>query len=115
MAKVKHPLMSIGASGSIGRAITFTKSRGVAICKGFSVSLDRESEEQLILRGVYSSGVVVWNGLSQPQKDVWNDSASGKKVTGFNLFMKNYMNNNYPPIEIGEYDVSEYGNCKYSV
>jgi len=44
----------------------------------------------------FAAGVAAWQVLSGPAKKIWNDLAGhGYKMSGYNLFLRNYMLSNY--------------------
>ena len=95
MAKVKVPLGSFSASGAIAKTLSFRKALGRHIVSRFHKPNDYRKKDpsvsQLTQRALYSAGVVAWNVLSQNEKDDYAIDALPKHLTGFNLFMKEYL------------------------
>jgi hypothetical protein len=42
-------------------------------------------------RQKYADGVLVWQGLTDAQKLIYNIKAEGKRMSGYNLFLKKYL------------------------
>jgi hypothetical protein len=45
-------------------------------------------------RTVYADGIIAWQGLTLPEKLSYNARAKGKTMSGYNLFMREYLNSN---------------------
>jgi len=48
--------------------------------------------EQIKNRGDLRDAVVAWQNLTDEQKEVYNESARGLPMSGFNLFVKSWLN-----------------------
>jgi len=46
---------------------------------------------QQIARGKFTDGHTAWTVLTEEQKDVYRDKAVGYALTGYNVFMKEYI------------------------
>lgn len=114
MAKVKRPLMSHSASGSIGKSLIYTSALKRGIVKGFFVSKDKSTEDQLYIRSVFNAGVAEWKSMTPEEKAAYNLQSKGKILTGYNIFIKNYMKENYNPENYGVYENSYYEDCFYA-
>lgn len=42
-------------------------------------------------RQKYADGVLAWQGLTEEQKNQYNEKAKGKRMSGYNLFLKEYL------------------------
>lgn len=49
---------------------------------------------QQALRGTFADGVANWQGLTTLEKVEYNNRAKGKKMSGYNLFLREYMLSN---------------------
>ena len=49
------------------------------------------------IRGQFKSGHQAWSLLTEEQKDVYRNRAVGYPLTGYNIFMKEYIKENYTP------------------
>ena len=49
------------------------------------------------IRGQFTAGHTAWTALNEEEKDVYRERAVGHALTGYNIFMKEYINENYVP------------------
>ncbi|MEE8341922.1 MAG: hypothetical protein V3R52_07480 [Candidatus Neomarinimicrobiota bacterium] len=49
------------------------------------------------IRGQFTAGHTAWTNLTDNQKQVYRDRAVGHALTGYNIFMKEYIKENYVP------------------
>lgn len=42
-------------------------------------------------RGIFTDAVAGWQGLTDEQKEVYNKKAVGKRMSGYNLFLSEYL------------------------
>jgi len=42
-------------------------------------------------RTKFADGVLAWQNLTSDKKKIYNKRASGKQMSGYNLFLRNYM------------------------
>jgi len=49
------------------------------------------------IRGQFTAGHTAWTSLTEEQKQVYRDRAVGHALTGYNIFMKEYIKDNYVP------------------
>ena len=52
---------------------------------------NRQTEIQQAHRQVYTDGYTAWRALTEEQKDVYNNKAKQKRMSGYNIFMREYM------------------------
>jgi len=57
MAKLKAPLMSLGASGALGKSIVYFPWKGLDVVREYVIPANPKSDDQLIQRGYFSEGV----------------------------------------------------------
>jgi len=50
-----------------------------------------KTEPQQAWRAIFSDGVVAWQALSEESKNGYRDLAKSLDITGFNLFMREYL------------------------
>jgi len=113
VAKVNAPLFSFKAFGSVGKGITYTASKGINIVKRFFKSKDNLTSRRLQIRETYQEGILAWKDLTPEQKQGYEEQASGKTLTGYNLFMQEFLNENIPAYIYGLYGNTSYGKCVY--
>ena len=71
MATVTGPLMSMDASGQLGKAIVFTHGWGENIVRIYVPTNTSNTVNQQTIRGYFSTSVSAWNALTSPQKEAW--------------------------------------------
>ncbi len=53
-----------------------------------------QTESQQANRQKYADGIIAWQGLTNIQKEVYNERAKYKNFSGYNLFLKEYLLSN---------------------
>lgn len=84
--------MSIAASGTIGKAVTFQKSGKLNIARKkpelpYSLTLPQQYQ-----RWLYQDYIAYWHTLTPAQKQAYTTLAVGKHMSGFAYFMKVMLN-----------------------
>lgn len=113
MSQVVGPLFSLNAKGKWGNTLTFTSAFNRNIVKKTPRTKLPASGNQLGVRKVFSDGIVAWNGLPIEEKEEYNQKAKGKSLTGFDIFISDYMNENLKKLGWGKYGAGKYGVNKY--
>jgi len=88
MVKVKGPLFSIDARGTLGEAITFKDGHGGVRVEQKPVPSDRRSAAQMAQRSSYSSCVDYWRGLDELRKAICVEEGERLCMTGFNFCIR---------------------------
>ena len=93
MAKVKGPLLSLSASGSIADSMTFGKWKGVNTCRIKSVPTNPNTAGQQAQRTTFQNAVNSWKAQDQATQDSWTSRARamGLNMSGFNLYVREYI------------------------
>ncbi len=91
MAKVTGPLMSISASGTIGKSLTYGAWKGIAWCREWFVPANPKSDEQVNVRTAFDMLVLLWQDAHPSVKDFYNVFAEGTQMSGFNQWMSRGM------------------------
>jgi hypothetical protein len=91
MAKSRHPLFSLSARGGFARSLIFLKG-----LKGHNVTFFHRpnknvSNKQKIVRDRFYNAKTAWNALTAEQKEVYNDLAIPLRITGYNLFLSEFV------------------------
>lgn len=110
MANVNGPLMSMSASGTIGKALTFSTWKGQAYVRKYSIPAYSNTVDQQKQRALYSDATLAWKSgatvgsvtIDSAYKTAYNTAASGSGMSGFNLFIKECVQKNGGPA----YDLS---------
>jgi len=91
MARVKGPLFSLEASGSVAETIVYSKWKGRQYVRQHTIPLNPQSALQINVRTAMTLLVAYWQTLAQGVKDLY--IAEGKKFnySGFNYFVKRGM------------------------
>jgi len=97
MVKVVGPMMSLDARGQVGKAVVFSIRKGVNYVRQHVKQRRSRSPAQLAHRAVFIDAVAAWkNGtLSTLDKTNWDSYATGTTESGFNRFLRFYLNANY--------------------
>lgn len=88
MAKTTAPLLSMGASGQIGKTQVMSTWRGVKYARRYVTPANPKSAEQTKTRGVFAWLAAVWKLLDANAQAPWTDYAKGKPLTNRNAFSK---------------------------
>lgn len=103
MAKVTSPLFSAEASGKFAGSMVFSKWRGIATVRELVKPGNPKTAKQTAVREAIrlltstwrTSGDIGTGGaaltVDAGYKALWNTAASGKQYSGFNLYVKRYM------------------------
>ena len=97
MVRVTGPFLSLDARGTLADTMTGSFWRGINYIRERIVPHNPKSTAQTAIRGVLTDGVSKWRfGLiSGENKNWWNTYAKGLGESGFNRFMRKYLEDNY--------------------
>jgi len=87
MVKVYGPLMSMDASGTLAKAITFSKWKGRNYVRSRVVPHNPKSGSQVGVRSMFKFLATQWDGQTAPDKASWEDRAKQTIISPFNAFM----------------------------
>jgi len=94
MAKLKGPLFSLGASGSLAKTIVFAVWKGIKYARTHVVPANPQSADQTTQRDNFTALVTEWHNVLRlvVDKTAYDKRASLQKLTmsGFNLFIRLY-------------------------
>lgn len=91
MAKLDNPLLSFGAHGSIGNALTFQKRNRGTMARKKPTPTDPYSLPQAYQRWLYQDYAEYWHSLTAAQKQQWETDARRQRITGFNYWMSTHL------------------------
>jgi len=77
------------------------------MCRKYAVPKNPRSAEQLTQREKFSDAVIAWQALIGVHQDLWRANATGMVMTGYNLFIRDYLLRGGPsttPLLITEVD-----------
>jgi len=84
MAGTTAPLFGLGASGTIGKAITFSSWRGRTYVRKRVVPANPKSGLQVGMRAGFKFVTQIWGTLTTAQKADWADLAAADNITNLN-------------------------------
>lgn len=95
MAKLSGPLMSLNASGQIGKTITFAGWKGIKTARQYSVPANPQTADQLSQRSLLTAAVEFYRTHLQgaDEQAAWNLAAlhDPRPLSGFNAFSSNAL------------------------
>lgn len=91
MAKVKTPLLSFSASGSVADSITFSSWKGINVVKRHFTPSNPQTVLQENVRKAMALSIAKYQELPQAQKDAYDVGAEGQKYSGANLAVKRML------------------------
>lgn len=97
MARVTGPFFSLDARGTIAQTITASFWRGINYMRARVVPHNPQTTAQTAVRQALSDGVSKWRFgvIPSASKAQWNTYAKGLGESGFNRYMRKYMEANY--------------------
>lgn len=91
MVKVYGPAMSIDASGTLAKTITFSKWKGRNYLRSRVIPSNPQSGAQTGRRGMFAFLSQAWNALSVADKATWQDHADELVASCFNAYVSDNM------------------------
>lgn len=91
-AKVVMPFMGVSASGTIGKTLTASNWKGISLMRVWFKPSNPRTDKQVHVRGAMTLLVNYWKTVTPTDKELWKALASGKPLTGMNVFMRAGMN-----------------------
>lgn len=87
MAKLKSPLFSLDASGTLADAVTFSSWKGRSYCKRHSVPANPQSQLQTGIRAVFGFCAAAFPRLDPDYAPAWPPIAAAADTTPANAFI----------------------------
>jgi len=87
MSKLTGPLLSLGASGSIGKTITYAVWRGIAYARQLVIPANPNTAGQQTTRNTFSTLASMWKILGTFARSPWTTFAQGQKFLDSNAFL----------------------------
>ncbi len=98
-ARVFAPFLSIGARGTVAKTLTASVWKGREYMKQRFVPNNPKSPRQVARRTTMADGVSKWRHrsdlISAANKTLWASYGDKYQISGFNRFMKYYLEENY--------------------
>lgn len=93
MAKLRGPLMSQNASGTIGPRMTFSNRKSGAQVRIQNAQKKKIQISTAVQKRLYDFAVARWNSYTQGEKNAYILVAKNLKMSGYNYFMKLALKN----------------------
>lgn len=94
MVRLKSPLLSLDAHGTLSKAISFVKRRRQKIAERTPVVPDQKSPAQLAWRPMFLACKDLWHTLSAAEKAAWESAATPRHMTGYAWYMSQCLRPN---------------------
>lgn len=106
MPKVRGPLFSLTAKGTLGKSITYKKGAGGNIVRQHRKPKAKRTAAQIIIRTWFQRGIWTWQGksgdhgyaystlcygLEEPARADWRKFRTTSSAYGYYAFMKKWM------------------------
>lgn len=89
--KLYAPMFSLAASGTIGKAVTFSNWKGRAYARQRVVPANPKSALQVSVRAMMRFLSQAWAGLGDTPQGTWADLATAGNFSRFNAFVRENM------------------------
>ena len=86
MVKIKGPMGSVNASGSLADVATFASWKGRQYARRNVIPKNPQSAPQISVRGIMAFLAAQWSGLSAPNKATWIKLAAQTQISPFNAY-----------------------------
>jgi len=109
MPKVTGPLNSSSASGSIGKTLTYRRSKKGFVAVKYSKPTGDPTESQINIRDINKEVAQAWATVSSEDRQTWDNLAASRQVSPFNAFFSvNFsrvlsdesISTVYPPVDV---------------
>ena len=94
MAKLKAPLNSFEAHGSLGDIVSFKLKNRIAIAEKRPEVKDAKSAGQLSWRTMFEKCTLLWHSLSDAERQTWESLARVHHMTGYALWQSQCLRPN---------------------
>jgi len=88
MAKVKMPLFSAGARGTLGDGITYKGGLGGPLVTRKPVRVRGDSEAQQAQRQRFQDGALMWKAVDAEERAEYEALGRLERMTGYNYFIR---------------------------
>lgn len=92
MARLTGPLMSLDASGTIAKTVTYSKWKGRNYARERIIPANPKSAKQTGIRALFAFVAAFWDSLSAPNKATWATIADSLQITNFNAYVRENLN-----------------------
>ena len=88
MVKVTAPMMSLAASGTLAKAITFSTWKGRPYVRTRVIPSNPQTGLQVGMRAGISGAPALWILMGSGARALWNAAVGTEGISGFNLFCR---------------------------
>jgi hypothetical protein len=89
-----NPKLGAGALVTLQAGVYQMRRRSyglICVREKFYQPSDQTQPNKVLSQQKFAAGVLAWQNLTSNQKKIYNKRASGKQMSGYNLFLRNYM------------------------
>lgn len=97
MAKLKGALYSIAASGTVGGAVTYSRTYKTHLARSTPRRMPAPSAAQAAVRAQFTAAAAAWRALDAPTKAAWSALAATRGLPAFAKFWLEYRTQNTYP------------------
>jgi len=101
-AKVFGPFLNIEARGTVAKTLTASSWKGRSYVKQRFIPNNPKTSKQVARRGTMQDGVSKWRFcpdiVTAADKILWESYGAKHQVSGFNRYMKFYLEQNYDKV-----------------
>lgn len=91
MAKVKNPIISLSAKGSLGGSTTFQERHSLSIVRSKPLPSQPDTLPQIYQRWDFQYYIIQWHNLTQAQKNAYRPAASRNHSTPYAEFLRSQL------------------------
>jgi len=99
LSKLRAPLLSLDARGSIARALNYGRNLGGAIARAHPRASTAATTAQLARRQTYVDACAAWQLLTPEERSAWDAPAAARQITAFNAYLSDALSAGPAPPE----------------
>ena len=97
MPRVTGPLFSAGASGAFAGVCEFRMVNGKAVVTAAKRMNRPQGPEQQANAARFKTAIGGWKSLDEEQQGLWKTKAAFQKLTGYQLYLREYLRQGVVP------------------
>ncbi len=82
MPKLKGPLFSLEANGTLSEILTYFRSKGMDIVRANVHHMYPDTANQQTIVNYFNNAIALWKGENSTTKPTWHDYAAGNNIDG---------------------------------
>jgi len=91
MARVSGPLMSVGASGTFAKTLTYATWKGRSYVRQRVIPANPKTSSQTGIRAMFGYVAAAWAGIAALSKATWDAAAVARGISAFNAYASQCM------------------------